>query len=350
MEYFKMQEESIDKNIWVYIETELGYTQPVSFELLQIGKILTQTKHCLLIAIILGHHLTPIIKDVLSYGADQVIVLDDPIYAYYSTDGYSKTMISLIKKYKPEAVLIGATDNGRDLAPRIACNLETGLIADCTGIEIDKTSGCIAWTRPAFSGNLMATILCPTARPQIGTVRPGIFHDFREKKDLLNKCFDKNTIIYEDPVVTEDQIRTRILEQVDVISDFVDLESSEIIVAGGKGIGSEQGFQDLKEFATAIGGVTACSRSAAEAGWFSSYYQVGQSGKTVHPRIYFAIGISGAIQHLAGITNAHNVIAINTDPEANIFHRADYGIVGDYKEILPLLEKRILLSSSQKTK
>lgn len=334
---------SIPGNIWVFVETEQGYTQRVSFELLNKGKKLAEEKHCQLTAIIIGNNVSKTTADTIAYGADQVIVLDDPVYEFYSTDAYSETMVQLIKKYQPETVLIGATDNGRDLAPRIACSLQTGLTADCTGIGIDEKTGCIAWTRPTFGGNLMATIICPKARPQMGTVRPGVFeaglYDEDRKRRVLEKGSREVEIIQEPSKVTEDQIRTEIIKRVKEVTEEVNLEDAEIIVAGGKGIGGEEGFEELKRFAEVVGGVIACSRAVVEAGWMPQHYQVGQSGKTVMPRVYFAIGISGAVQHLAGIAGADKVIAVNTDPEAEIFKRADYGIVGDYKEILPLLVK-----------
>lgn len=339
-----MKKEITYKNIWVFVETEQGHTQKVSFELLNKGKLLAQEKNCELTAIIIGSNVDKITGDVIAYGADQVILVDDPVYEYYSTDGYAITMTALIREYQPETVLIGATDNGRDLAPRIACNLQTGLTADCTEIGIDEKTGCIAWTRPTFGGNLMATIICPERRPQMGTVRPGVFHlgeyDEERKRRVFQEDSHEVEIIYESPKVTPDQIRTKLLKRIKEVTEIVDLESAEIIVAGGKGIGSEDGFQELRKFADAIGGVIACSRAVVEAGWLPQHYQVGQSGKTVTPRVYFAIGISGAIQHLAGIAGVDTVIAVNTDPEAEIFKRADYGIVGDYKEILPLLTKK----------
>lgn len=342
-----MGKENTYKNIWVFVETEQGYTQKVSFELLYKGKLLAQEKGCGLTAIIIGSNVNKITGDVAAYGADQVILVDDPVYAYYSTDGYAITMAELIRKYQPETVLIGATDNGRDLAPRIACNLQTGLTADCTEIRIDEKTGCIAWTRPTFGGNLMATIICPEKRPQMGTVRPGVFrtgeYDQERKRRVLEEKSGEVEIIYESPKVTGNQIRTTLLKHVREVTEMVDMESAEIIVAGGRGIGSAEGFRELRNFAESVGGVIACSRAVVEAGWLPQHYQVGQSGKTVTPRVYFAVGISGAIQHLAGIAGVETVIAVNTDPTAEIFKRADYGIVGDYREILPLLTEKIQL-------
>lgn len=333
------------KDIWVFVETEQGYTQKVSYELLCKGKALAAQKKCHLTAAVIGNNLHEVIGEVAGYGADRIIVVDDRVYNYYSTDGYAKTMMELIRKYRPETVLIGATDNGRDLAPRIACGLQTGLTADCTGIGIDEKTGCIAWTRPTFGGNLMATIICPKARPQMGTVRPGVFEMEGYNEDKKRKILHKENcgieIIWEPAKVTENQIRTKLLEQIKEITENIDLEDAEVIVAGGKGVGSKDGFQELRKFADVVGGVIACSRAVVEAGWLPQNYQVGQSGKTVSPRIYFAIGISGAVQHLAGIAGADTVIAINVNPDAEIFKRSDYGIVGDYKELLPMLGEQI---------
>ena len=333
------------KGIWVFVETEQGYTQKVSYELISKGKALAEEKKCRMTAVVIGSDIDAVIGEAAAYGADQIIAVDAPVYEYYSTDGYAVTMTELIRKYRPETVLIGATDNGRDLAPRIACALQTGLTADCTGIGIDAKTGCIAWTRPTCGGNLMATIICPTERPQMGTVRPGVFatglYEEEKKRKILEKEECEVELIREKARITERQIRTKLLKRIKEITETVELEGAEIIVAGGKGIGGEGGFSELRKFADSIGGVIACSRAVVEVGWLPQNYQVGQSGKTVSPRIYFAIGISGAVQHLAGIAGADTVIAVNTDPEAEIFKRADYGIVGDYKEILPILSEKI---------
>ena len=330
------------RNIWVWMETEHGYTQKVGFELLEKAKILAAEKNCEVVAVIIGNDTKQAVKDVAAYGADQMIVVEDPVYEYYSTDAFKITMVKLIREYMPETVLIGATDNGRDLAPRIACCLGTGLTADCTENGIDEKTGCIAWTRPTFGGNLMATIICPDRRPQMGTVRPGVFKAGRYKKERIKKILqDEKKIIRKNALVEKNEIRTELIQRVKEVTESVDLEEAEIIVAGGKGIGNKEGFDELKSFADAIGGKIACSRAVVEAGWLPQNYQIGQSGKTVTPKIYFAVGISGAIQHLAGIAGADKVIAVNSDPDAAIFQRADYGIIGDYKEVLPVLKAEL---------
>ena len=231
---------------------------------------------------------------------------------------------------------IGATNNGRDLGPRVSCRLKTGLTADCTALDIDEESGNVAWTRPAFGGNLMATILCPDHRPQIGTVRPGVF----KKCDLV---IGSAEIIKEDIRITQDQIRTQVLELIkEMDSEHVDLEGAEIIVSGGRGVGGPEGFAPVRALAKALGATVGASRAAVDSGWIAHAHQVGQTGKTVGPKLYIACGISGAIQHLAGMSGSDIVVAINKDPDAPIFDVADYGIVGNLFEVLPVLTEEIL--------
>ncbi len=227
--------------------------------------------------------------------------------------------------------MIGATNNGRDMGPRVSCRLKTGLTADCTEIDIDEKTGNIAWTRPTFGGNLMATIMCPDNRPQMGTVRPGVF-----KKGAYDQS-RTGEIIREDIHVSPEEIRTTLVERVNEITEAVNLEEAEVIVAGGRGVGSAENFKLLEELADVLDGTLGCSRAVVDAGWMPYAHQVGQSGKTVAPKLYFAIGISGAIQHLTGIAGSDTVIAVNKDPDAPIFGVADYGIVGNLTEIVPAL-------------
>lgn len=232
-------------------------------------------------------------------------------------------------------MLIGATPNGRDLGPRLSCRLGTGLTADCTALDIDEASGNIAWTRPAFGGNLMAVILCPDHRPQLGTVRPGVF----KKPDV---CEDRAEIIREDFHVPADQIRTTLLETIrEASAEIVDLEGADIIVSGGRGVGGAEGFRVIRELADVLGGTVGASRAAVDEGWISHSHQVGQTGKTVGPKLYIACGISGAIQHLAGMSSSDVIVAINKDFDAPIFGIADYGFVGNLFEIVPLLTDEI---------
>jgi electron transfer flavoprotein alpha subunit len=261
--------------------------------------------------------------------------VDGEEYEHYSTDAYAIALCALVEKYAPTSMLIGATNNGRDLGPRVSCRLEGGLTADCTALDIDDEDGKVAWTRPAFGGNLMATIKCPNNFPQIGTVRPGVF----------KKCEPgaaSAEVIKEDIHVSADKIRTQVLELIkDVGDENVDLEGAEIIVSGGRGVGGPEGFEPVKALADVLGATVGASRAAVDSGWISHAHQVGQTGKTVGPKLYIACGISGAIQHLAGMSGSDVIVAINKDPDAPIFDVADYGVVGNLFEVLPVLTEEI---------
>lgn len=322
--------------IWVYVETENGSAKSVGYELLNAAKPIAYAKHAPLVAVVVGKNVRKAAEDAIGYGADSAIILDGDEYAVYSTDAYTDALTELIRKYEPETLMLGATVNGRDMAPRIACRLETGLTADCTDIGIDEGTGCVRWTRPTFGGNLMADIICPDKRPQMGTVRPGVFR---------KAAFDAGRtgeIIEEDIHVSMQKIRTSVVKHIEEIAENVDLEGAEIIVAGGRGMGNAENFRILEALADAVGGTVACSRPCADAGWMPRSRQIGQSGKTVSPKIYFAIGISGAVQHTAGMQGSGTIIAINNDPEAPIFDIADYRIVGDLNTIVPVLTKKFL--------
>ena len=323
------------KNLWVYIESDKGSVANVGLELLNPARNLADRMNEKLIGIVIGDGADAIAEQAIKYGADEVIKVEGDIYSDYSTEGYANVFCTLIQKYKQSTVFIGATNRGRDLGPRIACRLRTGLTADCTAL--DTEDGNIIWTRPAFGGNLMANILCPNTRPQIGTVRPGVFKkaDFMENKT--------GNIICETVETPPDKIRTKILDIVKTVSDDVpNIEEAEILVSGGAGVGGPEGFNVLKELAKALGGSVSASRAAVDAGWIDHAYQVGQTGKTVGPKIYIACGISGAIQHVAGMSSSDVIIAINKDEDANIFKIADYGIVGDLFEVVPILKEEIL--------
>lgn len=319
------------KNIWVFVETECGKAKNVGYELLNVAKPLAERKGCPLVAVVIGKDVEDVAKDAICYGADSAIVVDGPEYEYYTTDAFTKAMVTLVEKYKPETLMIGATNNGRDMGPRVSCRLRTGLTADCTGIDIDEESGNIAWTRPTFGGNLMAEIMCPDHRPQMGTVRPGVFKKGSYEEGRTGE------IIKEEIHVAPEEIRTTLVERVNEVTESVNLEEAEIIVSGGRGVGSAENFKLLEELAKELGATVGCSRAVVDAGWMPHAHQVGQSGKTVAPKIYFAIGISGAIQHLAGISGSDTVIAVNKDPDAPIFEVADYGIVGNLNEVVPEL-------------
>lgn len=330
--------EAATKNLWVFIETnEDGKAKNVGLELLNPAREMAKKQGGELVAIIIGSDTDESLKAVAAHGPDKIIIVDGPEYSHYSTDAYVAALTALIAKHgRPTSMLIGATNNGRDLGPRLACRLNTGLTADCTHLDIDEESGNVAWTRPAFGGNLMATILCPNHRPQIGTVRPGVF----KKTEVLR---DKEIEIIREKIhVDAKDIRTKLLGFIkDKNSENVDLEGAEIIVAGGRGVGSSNGFALLKAFADALGATVGASRAAVDAGWISHSYQVGQTGKTVRPRLYIACGISGAIQHLVGTSGSDLIVAINNDPKAPIFDVADYGVVGNLFEILPVLTEEI---------
>mgnify|MGYP002571309911 CR=1 FL=1 len=324
--------EAKTKDLWVFVETnEDGTAKNVGLELLTPGKMMAGKQGGALVAIVIGNNVDAAVKAASEHGADKVIVVEGPEYAHYSTDAYAIALVSLVEKYGPTSMLIGATNNGRDLGPRVSCRLQTGLTADCTALDIDEESGNVAWTRPAFGGNLMATILCPDHRPQIGTVRPGVF-----KKGEAGEA--KAEIIKEDIHVDAADIRTQILELIkEEGGETVDLEGAEIIVSGGRGVGGPEGFEPVKALADVLGGVVGASRAAVDSGWIAHSHQVGQTGKTVGPKLYIACGISGAIQHVAGMSGADCIVAINKDPDAPIFDIADYGVVGNLFEVLPVM-------------
>lgn len=328
--------EAKTKDLWVFVETNGdGSAKNVGIELLTPGKMMAEKQGGALTAVVIGHNTDSAVQAAATHGAARVIVVDGPEYEHYSTDAYTIALCTLVEKYGPTSMLIGATNNGRDLGPRVSCRLKGGLTADCTALDIDPEDGKVAWTRPAFGGNLMATIKCPNNFPQIGTVRPGVFKKCDETEAAAE-------IIREDIHVNEKDIRTRVLEVIQEMSEEkVDLESAEIIVSGGRGVGGPEGFEPIRELAKELGATVGASRAAVDSGWISHAHQVGQTGKTVGPKLYIACGISGAIQHLAGMSSSDTIVAINRDPEAPIFDVADYGIVGDLFEALPVLTEEI---------
>ena len=328
--------EAKTKDLWVFVETNPdGSAKNVGIELLTPGRELATAQGGKLVAVVIGDKPQAAIDDANTHGADEIIVVDGPEYKDYSTDAYTMALVYLIEKYGPTSMLIGATNNGRDLGPRVSCRVKTGLTADCTGLSIDEESGNVVWTRPAFGGNLMANILCPDNRPQIGTVRPGVF-----KK--CEPAEGKAVITNEEFHVAAEDIRTQILEVISEMgAEKVDLEGAEIIVSGGRGVGGPEGFETIKQLADTLGGVVGASRAAVDSGWIAHAHQVGQTGKTVGPKLYIACGISGAIQHVAGMSSSDVIVAINKDPDANIFNIADYGIVGNLFEVIPILVEEI---------
>ncbi len=319
------------KDVWVFAEQRDGVIMPVVIELLGEGKKLANEVGCNLCAVLCGHHVEGLADQLFEYGADKVYVADHEELATYRTDAYTKVINDAIEEYKPEIVLLGATHIGRDLGPCLAVKANTGLTADCTKLEIDPEDKKIKQTRPAFGGNLMATIVCPNHRPQMSTVRPGVMEKaaFEEGR--------KGELVKLNVEFKEGDIRTKVLEIVKTMKDTVSLTDAEIIVSGGMGLGKPEGFELLKQLADKLGGIVAASRAAVDAGWIDHAYQVGQTGTTVKPKIYIACGISGAIQHVAGMQNSEQIIAINTNENAPIFEIADYGIVGDLYKVIPAI-------------
>ena len=319
------------KNLWVVVETEEGAAKNVGYELLSVGRTLADKLGQQLVALVMGKNVQAVAQASIAYGADQVLLVEGDEYATYNTDAATYAVVTLIEKYHPSIVLYGATNNGRDLAPRVACRLETGLTADCTELDIDEETGLLVSTRPTFGGNLMATILCPDHRPQMSTVRPGVFKKGTPDEGRTGE------IVAEDVHIDPAQIRVSLVERVKEVAEAVNLEEAEIIVSGGRGLKEEKGFELIRELAGVLGATVGASRAAVDAGWISHVHQVGQTGKTVAPKLYIAVGISGAIQHLAGMSGSDTVVAINKDPDAPIFDVADYAVVGDLYEVVPAL-------------
>lgn len=324
------------KGVWVFIEQYAGEVAKVSWELLGTGRELADTRGVELTAVIIGHDVDRLRTHAHGYGADVAIVMDHAVYANYRTEPFTDALCHLVDKHKPEIILMGATGQGRDLAGSVATVVGTGLTADCTGLAIDD-HGNLAQTRPAFGGNIMATIMCDKYRPQMATVRP---HVMKASEYVSDR---KGRVIRESFAPSEENILVKVLEVITNKDgkDQVDVAAAEIIVSGGRGMMGKENFSVLQEFADELGAVVGSSRSAVDAGWMPQSRQVGQTGKTVRPKIYIACGISGAIQHLVGMQDSDVVIAINRDPDAPIFEVATYGIVGDLFQIVPALTEKI---------
>lgn len=333
------------KGVFIYAQQVDNKIDNIAFELLGKAKDLAadlETKE--VTAVLLGDGVTGLADELAEYGADRVIVVDDPELKEYRTEPYTIALTEVINKYKPEIMLVGATAIGRDLGPRVSARVATGLTADCTVLEIgefkargdkEPRQGQLLMTRPAFGGNTIATIACPNHRPQMATVRPGVM----QKKDRVAGA--KAEVIVEKVDLTPNNKFVEILEVVKSVATTVDIAEAKILVSGGRGVGSPENFAMLDDLAAAIGGTVSCSRAVVDNGWKPKDLQVGQTGKTVRPNVYFAIGISGAIQHVAGMEESDIIIAINKDPDAPIFDVADYGIVGDALKIVPKLTEAI---------
>ncbi|MPM17027.1 Caffeyl-CoA reductase-Etf complex subunit CarE [bioreactor metagenome] len=322
------------RGVWVFAEQREGELQKVSLELLGEGRKIADKLGVKLTALILGDNINHLADTLGRHGADEVIVAENELLKHYTTDGYTKVICDLANERKPGILFIGATFIGRDLGPRVAARLSTGLTADCTVLDVDVEKADLLATRPAFGGNLMATIACPDHRPQMATVRPGVFSKLADE--------DRNFTIEKVEVELQDSdIRTKIVEIVKEAKDIVDISEANFIVSGGRGVGSKENFAILKELADALGGTVAGSRAAVENEWIERDYQVGQTGKTVRPTIYIACGISGAIQHVAGMQDSDLIIAINKDASAPIMKTADYAIVGDLLKVVPEMTAQV---------
>ena len=321
------------QGVWVFIEHEDSQVVHVSLELLGKGRELADKLSTYLSAVLLGADISPIVQQLFKFDIDRVYCIEDPVLKGYRTDSYVVAASSLVRKYKPEIILAGATTTGRDFASALATELETGLTADCTELDIDLEKGLLVQTRPAFGGNIMATILCPHHRPQMATVRPKVM----EMPKLVDS--KQGEVIQESLGLSEDQILTKIVDFIPS-TETVNLADAQIIVSGGRGLGGAENFGLMEELADVLGAAVGASRAAVDADWISYPHQVGQTGRTVRPRVYFACGISGAIQHQAGMKTSEIIVAINKDPDAPIFDIATYGIVGDLFEIVPLLTQQ----------
>lgn len=318
------------RGVWVFVEMAGHQAHPVSWELLGAGRGLANALEVELAAVVLGHDVRDVPAQAISYGADRVYIMDHPELALYRTAPFARGCIGLVRKYRPEIMLVGATSVGRDLAGAVATQLQTGLTADCTGLEIEEGTRLLLQTRPAFGGNIMATIRTAHHRPQMATVRPRVME--AAAPDLSRT----GEIITETLQLEPEDLRVQVagFKSADEM-DKPDLQFAEVIVSGGRGLGGPAGFDLLRELAEALGGTVGASRGAVDAGWISHDYQVGQTGQTVRPRLYVACGISGAIQHRVGMQTSDLIVAINSDPNAPIFQVADYGVVGDIYQVVP---------------
>lgn len=323
------------RGVWVFIEQNDGKIEGVSLELLGAGRKLADKLDVPLSGVLLGYEIKSLCQEVIAYGADQVYVIDHEVMKDYRTESYMKAVINLAEKYKPEIFLYGATSNGKDLASAVATDLSTGLTADTTMLDVEVDKRLLEASRPAFGGNIMATILCKKHRPQMATVRPKVMKALEPDPDRQGE------VIEEAITLSEDDMRTKVIKIVKDVTKKVNLADAHVVVAGGKGMGDFQNFQLIHDLADAIGATVGGTRDVVEAGWLPHEKQVGQTGETITPKVYFAIGISGAIQHVVGMKNSEFIIAINKDPDAPIFDVATYGIVGDALEIVPKLIKEL---------
>ena len=334
------------KGVAIFAQQVDNTLSSIAFELIGKGKELAADLGVDVTAVVLGSGIKDLATDLAEYGADKVVVIDDPALKDYRTEPYAQALAAYINEYKPEIMLVGATAIGRDLGPTVSARVATGLTADCTVLEIgdfpleakegqEQKHGQLLMTRPAFGGNTIATIACPNTRPQMATVRPGVMQKLPREAGRKAEVIDFN------PSIVENNKFVEILNIVKNATNTKDIMDAKILVSGGRGVGSKENFKMLEDLAEVLGGTVACSRAVTDAGWLPKDLQVGQTGKTVRPNLYFAIGISGAIQHTAGMEESDIIIAINKDDSAPIFDVADYGIVGDLNKIVPALTEAL---------
>jgi len=323
------------RGVWVFAEQREGEIMPVTYELLSIGSKLANDLGESLSVVLLGNNLKEKVKELLKYELEKIYLVESPSLKSYKTSLYTQAMVDLVKREHPEIILIGATSLGRDFAPRVATRLRTGLTADCTDLKIDTEKKNLIQTRPALGGNIMASIISPYHRPQIATVRPKVMR----KAEPTNS---KNAEVIEvEPHLNQEDDLVKIIDIIKEEIEVADLQEAEIIVSGGRGLGKAENFSLIRKLAVLLGGAVGASRAVVDAGWIPSYHQVGQTGKTVQPRLYIACGISGAIQHQVGMRTSEVIVAINKDAEAPIFNIASFGIVEDLHKFLPLLIERL---------
>ncbi len=331
----KQEARQAARGVWVFAEQREGAFSTVVFELLGEGRKLADALGDPLCAVAIGHRLQDHVHILFEYGADVVYLADHPELEHFRDDAYTCVFVDLVNQYRPEVCIFGATSTGRSLAPRIAARLKTGLTADCTGLEIQKEERLLIQTRPAFGGNIMATIHCRYRRPQMATVRPRVMKKAEpvpgRRGELVRYELDPSRMA----------VRTRVLQFVREEVETVNLEDADIIVSGGRGLGDPKNFKYIQDLARAMGAAVGASRAAVDAGWIPYSHQVGQTGKTVSPKVYVACGISGAIQHLAGMSSSDIIVAINRDPDAPIFKVCTYGVVGDLFQVVPALTEEI---------
>lgn len=341
------------KGVYVFAQQVDNELSGIAFELLGKAKDLAKDLNTEVAAVLIGSDIKGLADQLAQYGADKVIIVDDPELKEYRTEPYTHALSAVIEKYKPEIVLVGATAIGRDLGPRVSARVKTGLTADCTVLEIgdfplkpmanqEQKHNQLLMTRPAFGGNTIATIACPDNRPQMATVRPGVMQKITpitDAKAVIEEC---------NPGFTPDHKYVEILNVVKSVAEVVDIMDAEILVSGGRGVGCPENFKVLEDLAEVLGGTVSCSRAVVDSGWKIKDMQVGQTGKTVRPSVYFAVGISGAIQHVAGMEESDIIIAINKDETAPIFDVANYGLVGDYMKIIPALTEALRAELAEK--